>query len=68
DTVRLLKYFPNTNEWEEFDSPLKQSWTDLGLVPVETYVYVVGGTFNGMPTAKSVAYQALYTIAIPVVR
>ena len=67
NTAQLLKYFPNTNEWEEYASPIKQLWTDLGLVAVETYVYAMGGTYDGMPTAKLVAYQALYTINIPLV-
>ncbi|MFV2044193.1 MAG: hypothetical protein ACC700_13300, partial [Anaerolineales bacterium] len=66
DTVRLLKYFPNTNKWEEFAAPLSLPWTNLGLVPVETHIYAVGGALDSKPTAKLLAYQAIYTVLLPV--
>ena len=65
DAVQPLKYFPHADEWQEFASPLSVPWTNLGLVPVGTHIYAVGGAIEGRPTAKLLAYQAIYTVLLP---
>jgi len=63
-----LQYFHQQDQWQEFESPFPQRWSHLGLVPLQTQLYGVGGRWNGIPAAQNLSYQAIYTITIPIVR
>lgn len=62
-----LSYFPQTDTWQEIDNP-EQAGSDLGLVVLETRLYAIGGQIGEQPTGRTLEYQAIYTISIPVVR
>lgn len=70
DTQPLLplEYFPQKDEWQTFASPLSQTWARVGLVAEGANLHAIGGEDNNVPTARHLAYQAIYTIAIPVVK
>lgn len=59
-----LEYFPQRDEWENFDSPVIQTWSYLGLVSMETQIYMIGGVINDKPTDQNLAYQAIFTVII----
>jgi hypothetical protein len=63
-----LQYFPQRDEWQQFQVPDLRSWSRLGLASVETYLYAFGGLRESVPTTEHLAYQAIYTIVIPVVK
>ncbi|MEP7359760.1 MAG: kelch repeat-containing protein, partial [Anaerolineales bacterium] len=67
DPPTALAYSPQLNVWEQLETPPLSGWTQLGVAAVGTNLYAFGGLNQGAPTAAQWAYQALYTIAIPVV-
>ena len=63
-----LQYIHQQDQWQAFEGPLsQQEWSHLGLVPLQTQLYGVGGRRNGAPAAQNLSYQAIYTILIPIV-
>jgi DNA-binding CsgD family transcriptional regulator len=63
-----LQYVRQQDQWQEFEGPFSQRWSHLGLVPLQTQLYGVGGWWNDIPAAQNLSYQAIYTIIIPVIR
>ncbi len=62
-----LQYVHQQDQWQEFEGPLSQRWSHLGLVPFQTQLYGVGGRWNDIPAAQNLSYQAIYTILIPII-
>jgi DNA-binding CsgD family transcriptional regulator len=66
-----LKYFPQVNEWQVLEGEnedVLNDWSHLRLAPIETSIYALGGLRNEQPTGQNMAYQAIYTLVIPIVR
>jgi DNA-binding CsgD family transcriptional regulator len=63
-----LEFFPQRDEWQSFENPFSQTWSNLRLVSIETYLYALGGRLDGTITGKHQAYLAIYTVLIPVVK
>lgn len=63
-----LVYSPQEGIWQEFDSPTTESITNFGLVPLDTHLYLVGGELDEVISEKSIAYQAIYTFVMPIIR
>jgi N-acetylneuraminic acid mutarotase len=62
-----MQYSYQLDQWQALeDSSSTQSWSYLGLVPLQTRLYAVGGLWNGLPTARNLSSQAFYSIFIPV--
>jgi len=66
--LQSLEYPPQTGVWQAFDSPRPQPWSHLGLAAFGTRLFILGGDLDTEPTAKNLAYQAIYIITLPVVR
>jgi hypothetical protein len=62
-----LQYFPQQDQWQEFEGPLSENWSHLGVVPTGMHLYALGGRLGGISTAQNLAYQAIYTILMPVI-
>jgi DNA-binding CsgD family transcriptional regulator/N-acetylneuraminic acid mutarotase len=60
-----LQYSFQPDQWQTFEDPLLRQWSYLGLVPIQTKLYALGGLRNGLPDAQNLSYQAIYTIVIP---
>ncbi len=67
-SAQPIEYFPQSDQWQAFETPGASAWSGLGLAVVETEVYAIGGQLADMPTAENWAYQAIYTLAIPVIQ
>jgi len=65
-TLPPLQYVHQQDQWQEFEGSLSENWSHLGVVPTGTHLYVLGGRLGGISTAQNLAYQAIYTIMIPV--
>ncbi|MGH2523334.1 MAG: Kelch repeat-containing protein [Anaerolineales bacterium] len=63
-----LEYFSQKDQWQPFEGPFQQSWSGLGLAGVSTNLYAFGGLKAGVATGQHLAYQAIYTIVIPIVK
>lgn len=61
-----LKYTPDRAEWQAFEMPSGDAWTDFGAAVVGTRLFLIGGQAEGSPTAQNVAFQAIYTVLLPV--
>jgi DNA-binding CsgD family transcriptional regulator len=62
------QYNPQSKEWYTFDPPEIGDWSHLAAVPLQNLIYAFGGLEEGEPTANVLKFQALYMLAIPVVR
>jgi len=67
-SLTSLEFFPLTNEWKTFEQLSPQPWTELAVVPLGGNIYILGGKHDTLPTDEVFSYQAIYTLAIPVVR
>jgi DNA-binding CsgD family transcriptional regulator/N-acetylneuraminic acid mutarotase len=63
-----LLYMPSDDNWKIFDDSLSQPISNLGLTAVEANIYSVGGESGGKKSSLNQMYQAIFTIAIPLVR
>ena len=66
-TPPSLQYLPQTDAWQSFERLGPESWLYLGVAPLNSQIYILGGKLNDLPTDRALAYQAIYTLAIPVV-
>jgi DNA-binding CsgD family transcriptional regulator len=65
--LRALQYSYQQDQWQELESSsAPQSWSYLGLVPLQTHLYGLGGEQDSVPSAVNLSYQAIYTISIPI--
>ena len=63
-----LEYLPQVNQWKEIEPPKTQPWSRMGLVVIGTNLYAFGGLVGGSITGAQWTYQALYTIAVPIIQ
>ena len=63
-----IDYILQENDWRAVDVPPETVDSGQALVSLDTYVYALGGLSGGKVTNKVLAYQALYTISMPVIR
>ena len=66
-TLPPLQFSYQQDQWQTFEEPFPQRWTYLGLVFLQTKLYGVGGSLDGIPAANNLSYQAIYTITLPIV-
>lgn len=66
--LATLQYSPEEDLWLVLDSPFPKSWVYLSLLPVGTHLYGIGGKIGNAPTGQNIAYQAIFTILVPIVR
>lgn len=63
-----LQYLPLVDTWQYIESPAAESFSNFGMAPLGTLLYVIGGQSGDQPTNQNLAYQAIYTVALPVIR
>jgi N-acetylneuraminic acid mutarotase len=61
-------YIPQSDSWLTFDKPPTNIGDSLGLVPFGNFLFVIGGRIAQETSNYTLAYQAIYTIVIPVLR
>ena len=67
-TFTPSKYFFQQDEWQSFENPVPEGWSYLGMAGIETRLYAMGGRVEQVFTGQNLSYQAIFTIAVPVVR
>ena len=66
--IQPLQYSSQEDEWRLFSSSDSETWAFLGLVPIETELFAVGGLLNNNLTERNLSYKAIYTISLPLIR
>jgi len=57
-----------TGEWGSFEAPSEGVSSFLGLVSWGPYIYAIGGKLDGKSSNYNLAYKAIYTVILPLVR
>ena len=62
-----LVFNPLTGEWRSLADPPSEFGSYLGLESIGTTIFGIGGKNNDVPQDRNLAYQAMYTISIPLI-
>jgi DNA-binding CsgD family transcriptional regulator/N-acetylneuraminic acid mutarotase len=68
DTLGYIEFSLNSSNWTYFGEIFDSNWSHLGIVPIGTHLYLMGGNLDGTLTNQNLAYQAIYLINLPVIR
>jgi hypothetical protein len=64
----VIQYLPPRDSWVEIETPPNE----IGLLPAvlsyETRLYILGGLNSEGYSDQSLAYQAVYTVLVPVIQ
>lgn len=63
-----MVYLPSNDAWSVSSAQGIQPVSSPGVVAVEAFLYSVGGQYGGAPVANLQTYQAMTTIAVPIIR
>lgn len=64
-----VEFFASQNAWQSFEAPLQPvHWAHVSLVANGSYLYAVGGMVENTAALGTYRYQAIYTVALPVVQ
>lgn len=66
--LQAMRYIPQDNQWQSLETPISGAWEGLGLISNSTNLFVLGGKMGDVISNKMYTYQAVYTIALPVIR
>lgn len=62
----LIEYFHQQDAWQAGENPDRKE-TFVGIIPLGTYIYLLGGESYGGLSAHLSSYQAMFTVSIPFV-
>ncbi len=68
DKLPIIQYLPPKDIWIEIESPPVDIGFSPAVLPYETRLFVLGGKSSDGISSQNFAYQAVYTILVPVVR
>lgn len=63
-----MEFSPQTNLWQVLENPLAGEWAHPATVALGTEIFAFGGEIDGVPTDRSLSYQVLFIVIIPVNR
>lgn len=66
-TLSNLQFTPSANLWQRIENPQQQVWEELGVATLGTQLFTFGGLVDGAVSAQSQTYQAIFTIAVPLI-
>lgn len=62
-----LQFFPAANLWQRIENPVETVWNGMGVISAGTQLYTFGGKINGEISDLTRTYQAVYSIAVPLI-
>jgi DNA-binding CsgD family transcriptional regulator/N-acetylneuraminic acid mutarotase len=62
-----VAYVHQSNEWRSIVAPPFELGAYSRLVSIGNFLYLIGGTLNGLPSDRLYSYQAVYTISVPLI-
>jgi len=67
-SIDPVEYLPQTGHWQGFEAPPREIGESGGaIVGFDKYLYLFGGRRGGNLLDQTQVYQAIYTIAIPLI-
>jgi DNA-binding CsgD family transcriptional regulator/N-acetylneuraminic acid mutarotase len=63
-----LVFLPSNGTWSVSSNDITQPVVNPGVVSMEAFLYSIGGEYDGKPVASNQSFQALTTIAVPIIR
>jgi DNA-binding CsgD family transcriptional regulator len=63
-----LEYSPQRDEWKTLAAPDVANWHGMGLIVQGPNLIAFGGSSDGRALPATLSYQAVYTIAIPLIQ
>lgn len=63
-----MDYTPQSDLWQVLDNPLAGEWAHLAAASFGTEIYAFGGELGGAPSDRSLSFQVLFVVVIPVIR
>jgi DNA-binding CsgD family transcriptional regulator len=63
-----LVFLPSNGTWSISSDDITQPVVNPGVVTIEAFLYSIGGEYGGKPVANNQTFQALTTIAVPIIR
>ena len=64
----VIQYFPQQDSWVEVSTSTYEIGSSPAVLPYETHLYIFGGTNASGYSDQSLAYQAFYTVLVPVIQ
>lgn len=64
----IIQYLPPRDSWIEIDSPPTEIGLSPAVLPYETRLYILGGLNSEGYSDQTMAYQAVYTVLVPVIQ
>jgi len=68
--LTLLEFSIPEQGWRVHQLPdqFSRDWQQVELLSLNTQLYMIGGKLNDQPIRRSIAYQAIYTIVLPILQ
>lgn len=66
--LSTLVFLPSNGSWSISNDDITQPVVNPGVVTVDAFLYSIGGEYAGKPVANNQTFQALTTIAVPIIR
>jgi N-acetylneuraminic acid mutarotase len=67
DLMPFLAFYPRLNAWQLLDAPPVKIGANVASAVLGAYLYVIGGQEGDIRSDQILSYQALYSVAIPVI-
>ncbi len=67
-TPNLYQYISQSDEWQTFSGSIPADWVSLGVAQLGVNLYLMGGEVGERLTRANISYQAIYTVALPLIR
>lgn len=62
------QYYPVDDVWKPLESLQGHVWTNMGVQLLGSSLYIWGGELDEIPSNKLWTYQAIYSIALPIIQ
>ena len=66
--LQALQYLPDVNQWQRIETEFPLYWSNMSLVTIGFQIYVLGGEVDRTLIARNLVYQAVFAIAIPIIK
>jgi DNA-binding CsgD family transcriptional regulator/N-acetylneuraminic acid mutarotase len=66
--LSTLVFLPSNGTWNISNNDITQPVVNPGVVTIDAFLYSIGGEYAGKPVANNQTFQALTTIAVPIIR
>jgi DNA-binding CsgD family transcriptional regulator/N-acetylneuraminic acid mutarotase len=66
--LSTLVFLPSNGTWSISRDDITQPVVNPGVVTIDAFLYSIGGEYAGKPVSNNQTFQALTTIAVPIIR